>query len=400
MAYTVAQTFANGHIRLARSPLIVTIWSDDIGVTDPSYRYMIRLRAWDGDVVADRPASPTITLYAIPDPDKRGLFNCAPILQDVLTPSEPLSTGYHSTAGTWWVELEYGYVLNGIETVDSTSTTTPFTDGFALAPQAINEYNFFDGINDASEFMVSIKEGHITAESKAWIHYYARNNPSTAVKYRDDSGEEFLHQGPFSPPVPPINDSTETVRRFPMGLADVLAISTNPSFNPQRYFDVILYEYIDPVNDIDTYRVNIKPRAFCDIEEDTICFINRYGVWDYLPMRGRPSDKISQKRTEWDRRVTTFNGSNELVYPEGISQKGAVGVMASGSMTLRTGQVDEYVNQKIIDLLASKTHFSMRLGQSVFLKTSSVALITASDVDPIEYTLEFEIAGNLIQNIQ
>jgi len=52
------------------------------------------------------------------------------------------------------------------------------------------------------------------------------------------------------------------------------------------------------------------------------------------------------------------------------------------------------------DLLLSRQHFSFVENQNVLIKTSGLAIRKESDKNLVNYELEFELAGNLIQNIK
>lgn len=399
MAIIVQQTFADGKLRLARSPLIVVLTETTGIVNNSGYRFILEVRVWKGNI-GSVPALPKITLQAIPDPNKRGLFNVAPILQDIMTPEDPDDTGNVSTAGTYAIQLKYGRINIDDYYWHGTSPTTIFTDGFAKAPQKINEYDYFTLINSGLKILTPVQTSDIGTESEGWLHFFRGNLKDQYIIYQDQDNNGFIHK--LGLPLT-IATTQQTIGRIPVGIADVMVANSNsdlPSltFNPTRFIRITLLNSSGGWAN-DQHIVNIVPKGFCDVEDDTISYVNRYGVWDYIHFKGRVKESINQESTKWNRRVTSFV-DNVLQYPKGISQQGLIGVMGKTELTLQTGFVKDYINEKMIDLFMSKTHYSFRLKQSVTLESRNLDLMKDTNEDLINYTVQFSVSGNLIQNIQ
>lgn len=197
---TIEQTFADGKLRLSRSPLIVVLKEETSIVDEDSFRFLIEVRVWKG-TITPIPTNAKITMRAVPDPDKRGLFNIAPILQDIIRPEDPEDDSQIETAGTWAVQLKYGYILDGAKTWVQNSVISYFTDGFAKQPQLINEYDLFEEVNDADQFCTPVQESFV-GPYPAYLAYYRALEPNTRViYYRDEEANLFVYNITLPTPI-------------------------------------------------------------------------------------------------------------------------------------------------------------------------------------------------------
>lgn len=392
MALTVTTQPAETLI-LMRSPILCVL-RESVTLTreDPTFRYVVDVRAWVG-TIASVPVASLVRLLRVPGPEGNGLFNIAPVLEDLFSPSAPFAEVTSNPAGTWNCELAYGYLLDGVYTEVSRSDVFQITDGYAVQQQNLNQYEKYDEILDVEAFLSPVTESYIVDNLQSWLHVYRQPDLVRFIDYEDDQGNRFSYN--FPSPQPP-TASQFSVLRLPLAPADIADLPGSSSFSPVNFFNVIvrsagiLYE---------EHRVNILNRNFCDLDVDAIAYINRYGVWDYIHFRGRVSTGVSQERTNYLRRITSYF-ENQLVYAKGTSEEGSIGVKGTKQLTLQTGFVPESVNEKIQDLLMSKYHYSFKLQQNVKLDTSSIDFQQKSNEDLINYTMQFSLAGNLIQSIE
>ena len=393
MALTVTTQPAKTLIMM-RSPILCVLREGTSATrNDPTFRYVVDVRAWVGTIAA----VPTQALYRLirtPDPSGNGLFNVAPGLEDLFTPLSPFQVTTTSTAGTWNCQLAYGYLLNGVFTEASRSDVFQIAGGYAVQQQTLNRYEKYNEVLAVQAFLSPVTETYLVDDLKAWLHIYRLPTSNQFISFVDDTGNEFFYI--FPNPTPPTS-SQFTVLRIPLALADIASLpGYDPEFQPLNYFTV----RVRSITTIyESHKVNLYKRNFCDMDTDVIAYVNRYGVWDYIHFRGRINTGVSQERTTYKRRITSYF-ENQLVYVVGTSEEGSVGVIGGKQITLNTGFVPESVNEKIQDMLLSKYHYSFALQQNLKLDSNSVQLQQKSGENLINYTIGFSVAGNLMQNIE
>lgn len=381
-----------------RSPLIVTQRETDTTLTDnPTFRYVVRVKVWTG-VIASPPSEVTAELIRTVNPQGLGTFNVAPILEDFFEADNPMLTTALNTAGTANVQLTHGYIVDGTFNSESTGDTFQVTDGYAIQQQLINQYENATEVNDCDKILTPINETYTVDDNNMWLHVYRGLEQIRNIRYGDGQGNEF--DVAFSAPNPPTT-ADQSVYRFPITPALVQLLADGAGvvgWNPIQFINVQLID-TDADLPLDEVKVYIQERVFCDFPVDNIAYVNRYGVWDYIQFKGKAVDTIAQSRTNYDRRITSYF-FNVLQYESGASQAGTIGVKGTKRITLNTGYVPEVIGEKIQDLLLSKIHYSDILGQNLKLVTGSLEIQKKNQEDLINYAVDFELAGNLIQDIE
>jgi hypothetical protein len=394
MAYIVVNQPAEALIMM-RSP-ILSLVQETTSATweDPTYRFSVRVKAWDGSI-ASPPTDPIIELLRVPDADGKAVFNIAPVLEDLFTPEQPLPvSGTTSTAGVWNCQLIFGSYLDGVYSAAETGNTFQISDGYAIQQQNINEYANFADITDGKKFLFPVESTYVIEGQSAWIHFYLAQEPDRFLDYQDDQANTFTVNFPTGT----VTTSSQSIYRAPMGAEQVaaLAAAVPVAWNPSRWFEIRLRD--SSAGFYQSVRVFIHQPHFCDIGTDSIAYINRFGVRDYLHVRGNVTQSVSQERTTWDRRILTTEFG--LGYPTGASQEGNTGIIGRKSFRVNTGFVPANTSEKVQDLLMSKTHYLVSAAQNVRIDTSSIELQKSTQEDLINYVFEFSLAGNLIQNIE
>ena len=393
MAYSVTFTPGPG-LRLLRSPLMSVVRETDGTIrNNPTFRYFCRVQVWGGAPLPLPGAGDFIvaTLLQSPRPDGAGVFNISPLLESVIAQVGAGDTVTNANTRLRNVRLRFGYFLNGTENLEVTSDYFQVSDGFAIQQQPVNRYEHDTDVIDAKRFLVPNQRIQIVRDQKAWVHVYVNQEDERRVQYRNIDGTF-----PQTVNLP----ANTRVWRLPIGIAEVNALVGTANFKPENGF---LIQVIDSVSTA-TYqqlRVEVLDRPFCDMPADSIAYINRYGVWDYLHVRGQRFRSIGQERTEWLRRIGRVNQADAFAYTTGESEVGVTEVMGGETLSYQTGYVRaDVINEKMVDLLMSKNFFSLALNRPIILKSQNIQLRNDNESELINYTLEFAIAGNLIQSIQ
>jgi hypothetical protein len=281
--------------------------------------------------------------------------------------------------------------LEGSEFLEETGDVFQISEGFALQQQEVNEYENSTDIIDAKRFLTPQEKLQVVKGEPAYLHVYTGAETDRSIQYRNLDGTF---------PVTVTLPANTRVWRVPIGIDEVEALYGSANFDPSEGF---LIQIIDSVTTA-TYqqiRVTALDKSFCDVPTDTIAYINRFGAWDYIHLRGQTFETVSQERTAWDKRIGRINPSGAYTYTQGESQVGVTEVVGGKSFALNTGYVRaDSINEKLTDMMMSKSFFSRKLSQPVILETQQVPLQNDSGPDLINYELQFRIAGNLIQDIQ
>lgn len=131
----------------------------------------------------------------------------------------------------------------------------------------------------------------------------------------------------------------------------------------------------------------------CEIKyTPVVCtFINRYGGWQFLNFFKAQTNAISTESTTFKMMPSGVN------YNTSKPQSTSFNINGSQSVTLNTGWVAENYSDLIQDLLLAET--ILLDGKPVECKTTSTSLKTSLMDRNINYTIEFEYAYNLINNV-
>ena len=399
MAISVIQAPLVNELYLTRSPIIVTLQeSSGPNVTNSTYRYVARIRFSDSAAIANIPAlASSIELLIFPNIDFFGVIDLSEFLNDQFLPDSPnLTTGDASKVGVLGVSVEYGYYLEGTYTKEGDLDTFFVTPGYSASQININAYENNAAINNCEAFLCPQDDIIVSPESEgSALHVFKGKEQNRRVRIGDDNGSSFtifLTTAPVDVP--------DVIVRVPTGKVELEALAGG-ALNITEQATFTLTDQFGDGEIYETITAKYKAKDFCDIEDDVVAYVNRYGVWDYLSMRGRASDSMSQQRTTYDRRVAINNASTGVYeIPKGVSEVGTVNVVGGKDLILNTGFVNNEQNKQIQDLLLSRQHFSFNENQNVLLETPSVDIRTESREDLINYQVQFKVTGNLIQKIK
>ena len=399
MATDVIQAPLENELYLTRSPIIVTLLDLNGGIVfNSTFRYVARIRfSSSGTIAGITSLGVSIELLAFPNIDFYGVFDLSEFLNDQFLPDRPNITGGDVTeVGVIGVSVEYGYYLNGSYTKEGDLDTFFCTPGYSAKQININSYEDRDEINDCEAFLCPQAEVIVspTSEGSA-LHVYKGKEQGRKIVVADDNGNTFDIALTGSP-----TDVPDVIVRIPTGKQELETLAGGAlTIDDQATFTLTVDDGGPTV--YESVVAKYKAKDFCDIDDDVIAYVNRYGVWDYLSMRGRASEAISQTRTTFDRRVAVNNVSTGVLeIPKGISEVGTVNVVGAKDLILNTGFIKNEQNKQVQDLLLSRDHFSFNENQNVLIDTPSVDIRKESRQDLINYQVTFKVTGNLIQKIK
>lgn len=399
MAFTISQLPNNNYL-VARSPLIVV--AGDSAVSDSTYRVVVKVYAWEGDQTAV-PSDPIVTLDKGQDDEGRAKFNIGPIVEDLFTPNDP--TNYfllNTSAGMIYnLVLEIGWINGGAFNLESTTTVRKVVEGYGIFPQTINTTSDTPDILVSRKFltprptpMYAIKgqamwfyafyQGTSISDSEGWV--WQGGGVSTSIDFNSVVLDD-----------PPVESDDFLLKyRSDSGFLESNGLNTDTPINIQ----LVNRTPTPPDTGVYDQKTINFINELCDIGSDTICFVNRFGVWDWLHVYAVQRKGVAVDRTTYNRRISRYSGSDAVTYDTFNASKAVLRSKATQTYEVNTGWISEAHNELIQDMILSKDWFSFNLDVALYLTDQEVQFKKDSDVDLINYTFRFEIASNLIQDIQ
>jgi hypothetical protein len=176
--------------------------------------------------------------------------------------------------------------------------------------------------------------------------------------------------------------------------------------------------YIDESYDtkftLKVYKDNVLKSTICDYMLVSECkyvpvsvsYINRYGGVDYITFFKARQDNMEIKSTEYNMlpNFTYYNDGNSLYYDTQRGQSADFNVNGTRTIKVNTGWVEESFEQRIKDLMLSESIKLYDPKYNLFcipvqLKSKSIKIQTSLNDKNINYTMDFDISYNLINNV-
>lgn len=355
----------------ARSPFIVTI---DEAVQEST---RLELFIWNGTGAA--PAIPTYSLSKqVPSVNQtETYYNISPFLREYFnfTQSNPYSSSSTAVALNDYaycnVIYKKYYTLNGSESLISTTTDIAF-DGFGY---------FENGSNYAGQNYLltdlSIYGGQNTYYYPCEIGENTLLDPGTITVYANSTGWKVRYT----------NLSTSVIHEINLGNGTVSTVRRvrTQNITVGNKFEVLLNNVVQ-----ETYY--FIPQCECRYEPVTIDFINRWGAWQREFFYKASTENVEMENNKYK--------LNPVPFPSYSTSQGQYkNFNTNGKRVIKanTGWVNENYKQVIEELLLSET---IRLnGLPTILKTKSIDKFKNINQKTINYTMEFEMAYDIINSI-
>tara|TARA_X000001382_G_scaffold130858_1_gene127351 strand:+ start:18852 stop:20228 length:1377 start_codon:yes stop_codon:yes gene_type:complete len=177
---------------------------------------------------------------------------------------------------------------------------------------------------------------------------------------------------------------------------------------PQDQTDLSYYEvYASSVSGVTAYskkyRFNIVSK--CEkYDRQTLTYINKFGVWEYISFDKKRTDNISNSKTEIKKSIydytkayaTVTSGYNEKPFVPNVAHESRKNVSTNvkQTFTINTGFLDAYKIEQVKDMfISSKISYINSDGSAlaVILTNSSIEEVVVSHkYEQTEYALNFE----------
>lgn len=382
----------------ARSPYYVA-YKDNVNAIA---KVEVKVWAYEGVKVTDRPTNPTYTLEKTNSVSEGGYnfwtFEIAELLKDYL-PKVGNPTTYPATA--MWASVQI------ITTWDS---------GFS-GSTGIQEFAVFDGYVKYEEgpqsMLGTFTTGTIPVTFQRPIVTYIFTSSNNDTPYFTDTDK-------YSTFAPIFVDNTlgnkAVVFTAASGTASTVTLTAGTNSTQIIQYASVAYQFIDFHNGMDKAEIygNLITRYdttdcipdFTNNSSGTkIWFVNRFGAIDKVTLMGLKTDSYETSKNEYRANIVGARADGEWGYELHQRQKSILNKKGKRKFSLNSGWIAENYNDKIEDLLLAEQVWINLGGTSttslpVNIMTSTIQEKTDANEKIINYAIEFEYANDIQNNIR
>ena len=354
---------------LARSPYIVEV--NETG-QDGS---MVRLYLWNG--LGSAPASPTYTFTKnIPSAiQTSNYYNVSPYIREYI--KNILNQNVYNTIGATYTPNYCNVIIKRYKLVGSTYTFLDETSYYAWDGYGYHE----DGANPS--------RGNILLDAKNYYYYYD-SNAVLATDENARAGFITLENTDYEA----IYTNLRTGATWQPTITGFGSATWHdiPRVYPLWYADGNNLQIIDPNTSLVVREFNFIPIQECRYEPYTIDFINKYGAWQREFFFKASYDNMEVKTNQYQLMHPAINNYNTI-----YGNYKDFNVNGKQTIRLNTGFVKEDFKENLTQLMLSER--ILINGMPVTLKTKGIDRVKQINNRMINYTLEFEMAYDVINTI-
>jgi len=352
----------------ARSPFIIEINEAS------QIETKVELFIWNG--TGSAPTSPTYTLSKlIPSPTiTRTTYNISPYLKEFLSHAS-FGNNYNSInqtlAYTEWCNVsvkKYKKLTTTFTQVGSTTTYKVF-DGYGLYTEGYNK--------DLGNYLL---------DQGTYYYLYDSNAVLASDPLKRAGDISWIGVGGYKVKYTELNTATTNTVTIPSG-----GVITTYRVYPTYYDNGNLFQILDASNNV-LWQATFKPKTECKYEPVCCDFINRYGAWQREYFFKASKNSINVENTEYN-----LLQNNLVSYDVLEGQRKTFNTNYSETITVNTDWVDESFSENLRQLMTSER--ILLDNRPVKINTKSTELFKQINTKMINYTLEFQYASDIINNV-
>ena len=352
----------------ARSPFIIEINEAS------QIETKVELFIWNG--TGSAPTSPTYTLSKlIPSPTvTRTTYNISPYLKEFLSHTS-FQNNYNSSnqalTSTEWCNVSvkrYKKLTTTFTQVGSTTTYKVF-DGYGLYTEGYNK--------DLGDILLDQGTYYFLYDSTAVL----ASDPlkrAGSITWNATAGYKVKFTE--------LNTGTTNTVTIPSS-----GVITTYRVNPAYYDNGNLFQITDASNNV-LWEATFKPKTECKYEPVCCDFINRYGAWQREYFFKASKNSINVENTEYN-----LLQNNLVSYDVLEGQRKTFNTNYSETITVNTDWVSEDFSENLRQLMTSER--ILLDNRPVKINTKSTELFKQINTKMINYTLEFQYASDIINNV-
>jgi len=360
---------SNVEFALTRSPHLINTPFYFETTTSATFELYI----WSGDL-ASPPATPTRTITKVRPTIDYAEFNTdiSNLLKDYIDGKPTIDLALttqildSTDAEVKWLKYVVSFT-DPDETIVDIEGTLIAVDGYGYFLEGVNPTKPTNNILTSCDYRKVSRDGFIMLP-------FVNNGVITSIDIESNNLEINA-----SETITSSNDSNTAVQYLEVDVSQTTVDEfITVTFNPSG--DVITYEVIDE----------------CRYEPKQLIFKNKYGVYESLTFFKKSSNSIS---IESDDFVNAYISGG--TYSITDHQKQKINIQGSETISLNSGYIKETENSIYREMMLSEKIFLYDNSQAVPINLKSTSLEFKNRVNDklVKYTVEFEYAFNLIQNV-
>mgnify|MGYP000353780865 CR=1 FL=1 len=333
----------------------------------------IDLYIWNGDL-ASVPATPTYTLTKVRPSVDYAEFNTdisrivnekldgKPNL-DIALPTQIVDSGNEEVKWIKWV-MSY---TDPTEVIPDIEGFLIATEGYGYYLEGVNPTKPDDNILTSTDYRKVSRDGFIVLP-------YVNNGEVTSITIQSENNQINATETPTA-----TDNSNKAVQYL---YVDVSQATTD------EYITVTFL----PDGDFVTYEITDE----CRYEPKQVVFKNKYGMYDSLTLFKKSNTSINVKNDDF---TNAYISSG--TYSTTAHQIQKINIQGTETITVNSGYIKESENSIYQEMMLSDAVYFYENDAfvPVNVKTSSLEFKTRVNDSLVNYTVEFEYAYNLIQNV-
>jgi hypothetical protein len=351
-----------------RSPFIIQI--DEANQIETK----VELFIWNG--TGSAPTSPTYTLSKlIPAPGiTKTTYNISPYLKEYISHAEfqnNYNIGNQTLTTTEWCNVSVKRFKKLTTTFTQVGTTTTYKvfDGYGLYTEGYNK--------DLGDILLDEGTYYFLYDSAAVLATDTLKRAGS-ITWNATAGYKVKY-------TELVTGTTNTVTIPSSG------VITSYRVNPNYYDNGCLTQITDASNNV-LWEATFKPKTECQYEPVCCDFINRYGAWQREYFFKASKNNINVENTEYN-----LLQNNLVSFDVLEGQRKTFNTNYSETITVNTDWVSEDFSENLRQLMTSER--ILLDNRPVKINTKSTELFKQINTKMINYTLEFQYASDIINNV-
>lgn len=370
----------------ARSPIFIT--ANYSGLSSSLTDVQLEVFIWNAARTA-KPSTAQYTLFRDVFVQEDLSFDIAPLVEEYIVntydDTEVTAAQASIDEGVWWVQVDYDVNYQNKadppQSVNDTGSTDIFyvSNGYhTFAEEANYEY--------PADFLHTIEKFYVKTNGIETVKVHLGNYGSDEVYYvsyiAGDGTSKTID-------ITSLHSSTQPEGRIievpigPNNLNDWLVANSSTATAPTSRDTYTIAILDDGTSEL--YRIDVEKICEPKYTINTISYINRYGVWDYLHFFKRSDEDFNATKSEYRASLGT-SSSGGFSYDKTKQQYQNFNTNGKTSTTLNSGFVAEEYKEAFKDLLMSER--TLLNGSPVNIATSDIRLAKSINEKTINYTIQ------------
>lgn len=334
------------------------------------------------------------------------VFEISELIRDFITSDFRGDYGSNETSTKWVRLVALGRDANGNSVTINPASTQYYvaTDGYGYFEEGANP-DFDEGlmISEGTIYRINDRSINIpvSAETTNSVSFRNKGEEKLSVTITDNGLSEQKIQYISSDN----NSSADSYKDRVLGLGGVFEYnSLLEAFEDSIDIGEVDEVYVNYTNDTETRTkvLNVKTFDCSKYEPIKVTFVNKYGAFQDLYFTRRSNESINVKTESYKASVMQLG---TISYNTSEHQVRTLNLVGNESITLNTDYIDESCNEHIKQLMLSEQIWMTRLTDEekivpLKLKSNSLQLKKRVNDKLIQYTMEFDVAADMINNIR